>query len=217
MCCVGGAVHALAVVAPQCYISCGGYAERPLPQLASTPLPGRSPLLRKRGRLEHIPEGGQLDPSAASGLVPLYGASLPAELPAIASCPDPILDSLAVMENQAALSSADGLQGPTHMMQPLSAPCGQPPLSGPRGQHSSASNLLNMTGVGPGVQNSVWAAPEPATAGISQQGVSSRTGCNPVALAAAAKQAAVVLEQHLQRREQHLAACAQRRAKHKQR
>lgn len=197
-------------------------AECPLPQLASTPLPNTSPLLRKRGRLEHIPEAGPLEPP--SGLVPLHGSQHPTALPAIASCPDHILDSLAAMEGAALSTSAHSRQVPAFMMQPLSGPVAQTPLSSPLvdpplavprlRQTTSAGHMFSTTGMANGVHSSFWAG---AGTGISQNGVPSRAGCNPVALVAAAKQAAVVLDQQWQKREQHLAACAQRQAKHKQR
>lgn len=165
--------------------------------------------------------------------MPLHGPPLPAELPAIASCPDHILDSLAAMENQAAstasisyckeLQGADTPQGSSRMTHAVSANALHPPASSslhvngagnslhgnmPSAADSNGADGSQHGGAGPGVGVGV---------GVGNQGGPNRTGCNPVALVAAAKQAAAVLEQAWHKREQHLVACIHRRVRHKQR
>ena len=54
-------------------------------------------------------------------------------------------------------------------------------------------------------------------AGTSQHRAAVKSMCNPMALVAAARQAAGLLEQSWQKREQHLVTCAQRRSKQRHR
>ena len=223
ICCRHELKHAIG--GPQQLACC---AECPLPQRASTPLPNSSSLLRKRGRLDHISETSIFDPASSLGLMPLHGPSLPAEPSATASCPDHSLDSLAAMENQAAstasisyckeLQGADTPQGSRPMTHAVSANGLHPTTRNGAGNsvHGNMPSTADSNGddgsqhggAGPGVGVG-W--------GMSQQGGANGTGCNPVALVAAAKQAAAILEQNWHKREQHLAACIQRRVKHKQR
>lgn len=200
----------------RCHMTPTCLAEHPLPQLASTPLPGSSSLLRKRGRLDHIPETSSFDPTASSGLLPLSRPPIPAELPAIASCPDHILDSLAAMESQAAPDTCDASQLSTLRLQPMSTDAPQA-TAGIAFDLNSAGNSLHNPLATAANGMMVGSSQQSDVGGESQPGGSGRTGCNPLSLVAAAKQAAVVLEQNWHKREQHLAVCAQRWAKHKQR